>query len=695
MNAYPGLVDALQMAGLLAVEIAVVILATAAIQPFIRSAQWRRTIWQVCILTVTLISTLELSGIRQATANAFSLIRPSIRQPGKAAVPRRLTPAPAAEFATVTDFEKTQPQNSAPTATSPEKTAPIVTRRTALETVVGWLAFCWLLVTAALICRTGVMRITASLVHQRGALIQDPALTDMICDLSSQLGIRGGVRVVECSRLQGPVAFGLFRKAIGLPRGFRSEHSEKQQGVILAHELAHLAAHDAWWHLLAELAAALLWWHPLIWWAKRRLQQSSEVAADEASLLIQNGPPVLAECLVNLGRRLGTQQAWGWMHIDGFRSGLGRRVEGLLKLNDSTWRPPNRSRAVVAKIVCPTALVVVAILCSGWISPGSLTKGKNMKQTMWKRSLPAFAVLALLNGDQQLAAAEKTTQPVSTVAAVDSKPSGSRTNPLLARNAAPGQKRKGAEAIRKRLEQIVFDSVQYDSLPLGAVITQLIVESEKRDPDRIGVNFLLRNAAPDPVRAAIDPSTGLPIPASAPEPIDLNAVTIRIVPPLRNVRLIDILEAMVKVADVPITYSIEEYGVMFSLGSGSHSAQTLETRTFTMNRSDNFFKGIESAFGIKGQETSSPIPSRQSQQEIFQELFSQLGIDWAPPKSIFYNDLTGIVMVRAAAEDMPLITATIQTLGGTQTGMVQMGVPMSVPMSTPIPRPSPPATDRK
>ncbi len=36
-------------------------------------------------------------------------------------------------------------------------------------------------------------------------------------------------------------------------------------------------------------------------------------------------------------------------------------------------------------------------------------------------------------------------------------------------------------------------------------------------------------AAPTP---AVDPATGLPIPGTAPEPVDLSAVTVRIMPPL-------------------------------------------------------------------------------------------------------------------------------------------------------------------
>ena len=45
----------------------------------------------------------------------------------------------------------------------------------------------------------------------------------------------------------------------------------------------------------------------------------------------------------------------------------------------------------------------------------------------------------------------------------------------------------------------------------------------------------------------------------------MSAIAIKINPTLTDVRLVDVLDAVVKVADRPIKYSIEDYGVVFSL----------------------------------------------------------------------------------------------------------------------------------
>src|SRR5688572_4998998 len=53
----------LKMTGWLAAEVAVVVLIAAASEKFIRSAHWRRTLWQICVLSVLVLSALELSGV--------------------------------------------------------------------------------------------------------------------------------------------------------------------------------------------------------------------------------------------------------------------------------------------------------------------------------------------------------------------------------------------------------------------------------------------------------------------------------------------------------------------------------------------------------------------------------------------------------------------------------------------------------
>src|SRR6185436_11153243 len=232
--------------------------------------------------------------------------------------------------------------------------------------------------------------------------------------LARFFGIKRRIHLMESSRLAGPIVFGVFRPVIGLPTDFARRFTPAQQEAMLAHELAHVAAYDPVWYLQANWASAILWWHPLVWWARGRLRAASETAADEASLVIVDGPVVLAECLAEIGARLTQQRPSIWMGVEGngLRSGLGQRVERLVKLCGGTYVLPNRLRTALAKTFGPAALVAIAILSTAWVGPQAFTKGesmKTMKQT-WGRSLAAFALLTTLGTDNQIALAANADQ---------------------------------------------------------------------------------------------------------------------------------------------------------------------------------------------------------------------------------------------------------------------------------------------
>ena len=130
---------------------------------------------------------------------------------------------------------------------------------------------------------------------------------------------------------------------------------------------------------------------------------------------------------------------------------------------------------------------------------------------------------------------------------------------------------QGRQAIITKLDRIRLDTVKYDGLPLGEVIINLSDEAKKRDPEKRGINFLInQNIDTGGPTAAAAPQLGpdgKPLPAAPPEQVDMSAIAIKINPPLTDMRLADVLDAIVKVADRPIKYSIEDYAMVFSLES--------------------------------------------------------------------------------------------------------------------------------
>ncbi len=173
----------------------------------------------------------------------------------------------------------------------------------------------------------------------------------------------------------------------------------------------------------------------------------------------------------------------------------------------------------------------------------------------------------------------------------------------------------GREAIYSKLDRIRLDSVSWpEGLPLGEVLRNLGDQTKLRDPDKRGINFLFNPNAPatsggsgaggEPT--AVNPATGLPVPAGVPdvnggasapptlgEAVDANSINIKLT--LNDVRLADLLDAIVLVADHPIKYSIEEYGIVFSSRGADQVAY--ETRTFKIDP-NTFYQGLQSVGAV-------------------------------------------------------------------------------------------------
>jgi hypothetical protein len=237
---------------------------------------------------------------------------------------------------------------------------------------------------------------------------------------------------------------------------------------------------------------------------------------------------------------------------------------------------------------------------------------------------------------------------------------------------APAEAAVHGTQIEAKLKSIIIPEIMFDGLPMSEVIRILSDQCRKLDPD--GVNFLI-NPNPPPVDAVIDPTTGLPLSATPPERLDLSMVQIKFALPLRNITMKDLLDAIVRVADMPIEYSVEDYGVVFSLGprtvrglqvaGGGSSGTRLTAHTFKVD-TNTFVAGLESAFGIKVDlpaDNKGTSRSRQIQAAL-KDLLAELGIPLEGNRSVFYNEATGMVMVRVAPDDLETIAAAIQTLGG-------------------------------
>ena len=271
---------------------------------------------------------------------------------------------------------------------------------------------------------------------------------------------------------------------------------------------------------------------------------------------------------------------------------------------------------------------------------------------------------------------------------------------------------KGRQTIFSKLESIRFDSIAFDNLPLGEVVKTLTRRTKNLDPENLGINFIVipslnnltANQAQDGPAIANGP-TPAPI-ASSGEVIDLNALAINLVAPLEDIRLLDVLEILTKIA--PIRYSVEDYGVIFRLKTRE---DFLYVRTFKVDP-NTFMQGLESVTGFPfgsagaggagtaqggGQNGGiltlprvSVAPTAQGSgggagaggaggisgvtRPVLRSAasgtvigyFNSLGLNLTPPKGVSFDDRSGTLVVRATTQDLETISSALELLSGPQ-----------------------------
>jgi beta-lactamase regulating signal transducer with metallopeptidase domain/type II secretory pathway component GspD/PulD (secretin) len=319
---------------------------------------------------------------------------------------------------------------------------------------------------------------------------------------------------------------------------------------------------------------------------------------------------------------------------------------------------------------------------------------------------------------------------------------GNITNWLFAQNqpSVIGSSRipqtaSGRRGIRNKLEAIRLNNVTFDNLPLSEVVNYLRDEARKRDPEGKGINFLINpnaDMAGLTGPTAIDPATGLQVTPQV-EPADINSVSIRILPSLNDVRMIDVLDAIVKVADKRIRFSIEDYGVAFRL-AGNESPVPLFTRTIKVDP-NVFAQGLESVVGISvgnfqtggqgggGQQGNNSVtvprvqvapngigaqagqsgaggaqggggisgvtrPTTMISPQAVRQFLANAGVDLTPQKYAVFNDRTGTLLVHATKDDLDIIERAVGALS------TRAAQPATTRISETPSNPVPPATNQ-
>ena len=90
----------------------------------------------------------------------------------------------------------------------------------------------------------------------------------------------GTIRLVMTDAVDGPVAFGLWRRVVAVPHDFFARYIAEERALAIDHELAHHRHGDLWANAAALMLLASQWFNPFAWRAIRAFRFDQEAACD-------------------------------------------------------------------------------------------------------------------------------------------------------------------------------------------------------------------------------------------------------------------------------------------------------------------------------------------------------------------------------------------------------------------------------
>ncbi len=338
------------------------------------SAALRDFLWRAALAASLLTPSLQLAAGVAPLGGAW---RVAPAEPAPEVAVLAATPASAGALQAATDLLPAAPASSvAPPTFSPGSALPAssdaaldLDARAAAAAPTPWrelLLGVWaalaVVAVGALLCDAA--RLRRSLRGRRG--LTEGASARALERLLRPLGRRAPrVRLTESQALTVPIALGLLRPEICVPRRALRDLGPAQQRALIGHELAHLLRQDPLWLGVFALAARLFWFQPLLRVARREAHHAAEELCDAWSARRTGDPVALADCLVEVARWLVPGRApLAAACMARPDSPLRQRVTRLLERGgEGRERLPAWARGSAAAAIVGAALLLPAISC--------------------------------------------------------------------------------------------------------------------------------------------------------------------------------------------------------------------------------------------------------------------------------------------------------------------------------------------
>lgn len=264
--------------------------------------------------------------------------------------------------------------SSGPLFVSDSIRAGAASATTVADAGVPWtslLALAWLLGAAVILAglATGLARLARL---RRRCTPVEGRWRELVSELAAECGVTRNVALLQSDDPSLLVTCGVLKPAIILP-ATASGWPDDRRRVVLRHELAHIARHDAAVQIGGEALRVLHWMNPLVWIACRRLRQESEYACDDAVLSGGVEATEYATHLLEVARQLSARHsAWAAAPAIAHPSTLERRIAAMLRSHQNR-APLGRRGWTAAALVSLAIAIPLAVAGAGPVTDANST----------------------------------------------------------------------------------------------------------------------------------------------------------------------------------------------------------------------------------------------------------------------------------------------------------------------------------
>ncbi|NOS70653.1 MAG: M48 family metalloprotease [Verrucomicrobia bacterium] len=492
----------------------------------------------------------------------------------------------------------------------------------------AWLALVWILGALVMVIRAGVQVAGAERLRRSCKPLADERVTRLLAEAQQAMQLARRIRVAVTDKLTSPAVVGVLVPTLILPLTLLTALTPEQLRFVLLHELAHIRRGDYFANLFQLFMEALLFFNPAVWWISHLVRREREACCDALAIELSGAPVDYAKTLVHVAENvMSPAPAAATAFGDGQRepSSLSDRVQRLLVPG---YRPALRLtwRAMLAALLVGGALLFLSAMGARNVVGAVVT---NATERVPK---PIENTNATTSFQQQ------TSGPIETL-----------INGIQSTQSIAQSPNKGRQAILQKLKRIKLDKVIYRGVTLNEVVQDLTGKVRKSDQEKKGINFI------------VDPN----IPGIAYNEAWTNFVTVNMDSELREVSVEEVLNAIVKSTTMPVSYFVEDYGIVITSGK---APEPLFTRTFWLN-----LDVVSAALGV-------PIPTRLTNEThaasdpdgvtrtnepslLYRRLMDRIrdaGVDLQPPKSLYLGYGVGKLLVRASMKDLDAIESLLQ-----------------------------------